>query len=140
MKVFSWIYTGKITQAVLTVLLAASIITITACGKVNIPVIQQSNMPTTIVEGQSIDLTVHTASYKPVKSVYIQFNERGKAPLTKMVAQKKSQEFADWGVVLNLPAGEYTYSIVAEDEVGNKSLPLEGKITVTPNNPKVESP
>lgn len=74
-----------------------------------------------------------------MKDVYIQFNERDKVPLTKMEIENKGQEYADWGVLLNLPAREHSYRIVAEDSAGNNSLPLEGKITVPSKNPSVES-
>ena len=56
-----------------------------------------------------------------------------------MEIENKGQEYADWGVLLNLPAREHSYRIVAEDSAGNNSLPLEGKITVPSKNPSVES-
>ncbi len=120
------------------VIISGSLSLVVAAGcahNVNPPVIQQSNMPASVVEGESIDLAVHTASDTPVKDVYIQFGDGDKIPLVKMLVQNNSQEFADWGVVLNLPASDYLYQIVAEDSAGNKSLPLQGKITVTPKNP-----
>jgi len=44
-------------------LLAAWAIIAAGCAaKVNPPVIQESNMPVSIVEGESINLTVHTTS------------------------------------------------------------------------------
>ena len=113
-----------------------SLVVAAGCARnVNLPVIEQSSMPASIIESESIDLAVHTASDSPVKDVYIQFGDGDKIQLVKMLVQNNSQEFADWGVVLNLPAGDYLYRIVAEDSAGNKSLPLEGKITVTPKNP-----
>ncbi len=137
MKISSRIHIKKSIPVLFTMLLIGVIIA-AGCTRANVPVIQQSNMPSSIVQGQSIDLTIHTASDTAVKDVYIQFGDGDKIPMTKMEVQNKSQELADWGVILNLPAGEYSYRVVAEDRSGNKSLPLEGKITVTPKNPGSE--
>jgi hypothetical protein len=140
LKLCSSILGNKLILVLSTILLAASLVIAAGCAaKINPPVIQQSNMPVSIIEGESIDLTVHTTSDTSMKDVYVQFGSGDKIPLAKMTSQNNGHELADWGVVLNLPANDYSYRIVAEDSAGNKSLPLEGKITVTPKNPATDT-
>jgi hypothetical protein len=129
------LYSGKRLNLAIVVALTAAIFLFGAgCTKdENPPVIQQVEMPKSIIEGESIDFSVTTADDRGVQGVYIQFGSGDKIPLTKMESKKNGEEVANWGVILKLaPKEKYQYSIVARDTANETRK--EGEITVLPND------
>lgn len=119
----------------LAILITATGIAASGCAKdEKPPVIQKHKIPDWAVEDENIELKVNTFDDKGVKEAYVQLNNELKIPLSKVSSRKENGEKAEWKGSYKIPAGNYGYTIVAEDKASNKSDPKggEGKIIVYP--------
>jgi len=134
MQLYTSYSSKRLNLAIMVALTAAFLLFGAGCTKdENPPVIQQVEIPESVIEGENIDLIVTTTDDRGVQQVYIQFGSGHKILLTKMESKKNGEEVANWEVILKLaPKEKYQYSIVARDTVNETKK--EGEITVFPSN------
>lgn len=98
------------------------------------PVFQDLKIPQYSLEGEKIGIEVTTYDDRGTQKVDIYLNNELIETLTKKDTDKTQGEKAIWQGNIELPVGDNSFSIVAEDNAGNKSEPKEVKIIIYSKN------